>query len=91
MTEPLVCQYHVEVRTGYACPRECKRATSGRGSGQLCAGQGTCGYNQNLQRALCICDEGFVGADCSETVTCGDLDHCSGAVAGSVLGTTAAQ
>ena len=26
--------------------------TSGRGNGQLCAGQGTCGYNQNLQRAL---------------------------------------
>jgi hypothetical protein len=85
VSEDVVCQYHVEVKTAYGCPAQCKRGANGL----LCSGQGTCGYSQEQKQAMCLCDSGFIGADCSEKGGCGAVG-CGGTAAGGVLGTAAA-
>ena len=83
--EPAVCQYVIEVKTAYGCPAQCKRGANG----MLCSGLGTCGYDKDLEQAMCICDEGKTGADCSQDKKCAASKACAGTAAGSVLGTMA--
>jgi hypothetical protein len=61
VVENTMCQSHVEVKTAYGCPAQCKRGSNGL----LCSGHGTCGYSQSNQQAMCLCDSGFTGQDCS--------------------------
>lgn len=84
--EPSICQYKIEIKTAYGCPAQCKRGKNG----MLCSGRGTCGYNADLKQAMCICDQGKTGPDCSEDKACATSKACAGTAAGSVLGTMAA-
>jgi hypothetical protein len=58
--EPAICQFATEIKTAYGCPTQCKRGANKL----LCSGAGTCGYNPNLEQAMCICDSGVGGPDC---------------------------
>jgi len=57
--EPNQCEYSMEIKTGYGCPKECERVDN-----LVCGGQGVCGYDSVLESARCYCDSGYAGSGC---------------------------
>lgn len=47
------CNYVANVYSIQGCPLECPRAASG----QLCSGNGVCGFDNNLFKARCFCND----------------------------------
>jgi hypothetical protein len=59
------------------CPAECPIV-----NGKLCGGNGICDYDQNIQKARCFCNSGYIESDCSTP-----LDPVpSGGIAGAFFG-----
>ena len=62
--EPDLCQYHIEMTSVHACPKECGVTDNG-----LCDGHGECSYDQSSKKPHCFCYDGHGGEDCSKKVT----------------------
>jgi hypothetical protein len=60
--EPNKCQYHMVMKSWHGCPLECPVTDAG-----LCSSHGHCAYDQYARAPYCYCNEGYVGADCSQT------------------------
>jgi len=54
------CVYTVTIPSIYGCPVECP-VTNRR----LCGGNGHCAYDYDNNKAMCFCNHGWSGADCS--------------------------
>ncbi len=58
--EPAYCEYHMEMKSYYGCPKECPVTKHG-----LCSSHGHCAYDYVSKAAYCFCNDGYHGADCS--------------------------
>ena len=72
-----MCQYVANSYSPNGCPLECPQA-----NGQVCAGNGVCGWDSGLLSARCFCNDDWIEADCTSPRT----PFPTGAVAGSVFG-----
>merc|ERR1712100_326680 len=62
------CVYEISVESEYACPLEC-----GFGGGhEICGGHGVCGFDTDLKKARCFCNEGYSGNGCDAGSSSGD-------------------
>jgi len=59
---PGACQYHLSMKSYYACPVQCPVTDNG-----LCNSHGHCAYDSNKKTPYCYCNDGWYGADCSST------------------------
>ena len=59
-----MCTYNIEMQTQFACPISC-----GEINRKLCGGYGVCGYDRDMQRARCFCNDGHYGTACEKDGT----------------------
>lgn len=71
------CAYETFTWSLAGCPQECPIV-----NGALCNNAGICGYDTQVMKARCFCDDGYTSAGCSESTA----KFPSGAVAGAVFG-----
>jgi len=72
-----MCQYVANSYSPAGCPLECPVT-----NGQVCAGNGVCGWDTGLLVARCFCNDDWIESDCTTPRT----PFPTGAVAGSVFG-----
>lgn len=70
------CAYVANVYSTLGCPLECP--TPG---GQLCSGNGVCGFDSTVQAARCFCNDDWIESDCSAP----RYPTPTGAIAGSTI------
>jgi hypothetical protein len=56
------CKYNINIANVNGCPNECAVSQTTR---QLCAGNGFCGFDTDIKKPKCFCNNGFQGDDCS--------------------------
>lgn len=71
------CIYTAYSRSMNACPTQCPIY-----NGQVCGGNGVCGYDSTAQSARCFCYDGFIEAGCQTE----QYPFPSGSVAGALFG-----
>ena len=80
------CHYEAYSWSLAGCPLECPVG----GNGQLCSGAGVCGFDRNVHRPRCFCDDGFIENDCSVNPTKAPGGAIAGAFFGGAIATAAA-
>lgn len=71
------CQYVANSYSLSGCPKECPVT-----GGQLCSGNGVCGFDVDAATARCYCNDDYIESDCSAP----RYPFPTGAVAGSAIG-----
>lgn len=64
------CEYTVEMPSVYGCPLECPVA-----SRRICGGNGHCAYDDDKSAARCFCNNGYSGADCSQSTSTSSINY----------------
>jgi hypothetical protein len=78
ITEVSDCHYEAYSWSLAGCPLECPVGANG----QLCSGLGICGFDKNVKRPRCFCDDGYIERDCSKPAN----PVPGGAIAGAFFG-----
>lgn len=65
--EPELCQYHISLKSQYACPLECPVTSNG-----LCSSHGHCGFDKTKGFPRCYCNSGYSGKGCNDHSSGGD-------------------
>ena len=71
------CAYTANVYSVLGCPLECPRSGN-----SVCSGNGVCGFDNNILKARCFCNDDYIESDCSAP----RYPFPTGALAGSVIG-----
>ena len=56
-SEPVACEYMIEIYTIAACPCQCVSYDENKDSISLCSGNGVCAYDQTLDIFRCVCND----------------------------------
>jgi len=60
------CHYDVFIQSIYGCPTQCTdiNVVSGKHPTSICSGHGICAYDNEVNGARCLCNDGFDGDRC---------------------------
>lgn len=74
------CAYEAYSSSLAGCPKECPVV-----DGQLCSGNGICGYDEERVSARCFCDDGYDSVDCATPTSSPPSGRIAGATFGGIL------